>query len=79
VAMSLTYVRNRAKAFRNAQDETERQDLLQKLAIHLKLAEAGEQLTQEQQQKLYLELRRLGISIYHRPQEQPPAVHPVVN
>jgi hypothetical protein len=64
--MNLSYLRNRAKQLRSTYDEAGRQNLLHKLAIHLGLAEPEQQLTQEQQQKLYLELRKLGISINHR-------------
>lgn len=68
--MKLTYVRNRARQLRSTCDEAGRQDLLHKLAIHLGLAESGQQLTQEQQQQLILELRKLGINTNHRSQAQ---------
>lgn len=68
--MNLTYLRNRARQLRRTQDKAGRQDLFYKLAIHLGFAELGQQLTQEQQQQLILKLRKLGININHRSQEQ---------
>lgn len=61
--MDLTYLRSRAKQFRAAQNEAERQELLHKLAIHLELAHPGEGLTLGQQQRVVSVLKRLGICV----------------
>ena len=60
--MNLAYLRSRAKQYRNARDDQERQELLNKLAWHLNLIRAGESTTLDDQHRIFAELRRHGIN-----------------
>lgn len=64
--MHISYIRGRAKQFRNTQNESERQALLCKMAVYLGLLPPGECQTPDLEKKVTADFIRLGINASYR-------------